>query len=1317
LQEFATLCQDDELSAVEGMLSFWPRLYCTLSIDIDHRVREATQLAHSALVRRIGKGIAMYLKQLAGAWFTSQYDTYPPAASVAINSFNNTFPPWKVVDAIVHCQYEILIYICDNITVHMAQTLSVQKSLTSEEMEARYERVLVANLQGYSSYFKKVPLDEIDKTLEIHNKILSSSRFWKLAKHDALSIRTAFFNVLTSVMENADKLLQNEKKRTVTTIMNNLDESEPGILSAVWESMLIATTKINDWHLVVNIDKLVLPKLWRILRFGGQCCASTVYPNLLPFVSQFPKLGVNIDDLYINFFDNMRQGFSIKSVQMSRSETSAIITSFAECLRYSILINAENIDLCIRLLKEQLMPIIETCMTGSMATRQFCFIEITHLIRYWSKNRTNEGYKSYIPIIQQFWIELHLLFDNLINVSQENYEMSQNIDIKNSQIEFLLTLKNAPDRTRKKLKVKFSNADNSVKRQSEIKVTDVNTDIVFNAEFCQFINVLCTSYFNKINHQRSIDYISQLNKLTKHFESKELFIALSKSLEVDKNFFEFYDKSLKYLLLQNSETMEQILELIFYFIAYINDAEKDKVLKSLIELNDIMIIRNVIQCSLSKCNRNDRVIKKWYTQANVNKLLIDVAKEIASFECNNLEKNQDLILLAFETSEMGELLISKEGAIEIVSILCDSLNDTHDICSMQFVTFITKLMTLIWNHEPIISSAVKILETLFELCTREHSDLIANTLRNNCKNGLIKSNQVLSNFEFNDFIKKCAVIIWSKIYNTYTDHIKDTLIHLATDVLEVIINDNDDVKSHCNEETILLFLTTSDIKSWIADATDIAIYGEMITGNLHILNMKQDIRILHHYTSIDVTNDTISDNMANCLLWALFTSNLLNNIYTRLDANVEDINSSNSSELEDNCKSHDINLPGMTEILINLMHVTSIAELYNKHYKSVKYYNEVNKLHNLLKNNFINLQKYFAKNIHDDILFYLQTNESSYGYMLPYIIRAHYIEFGSSKNPTEYYKTCRSEEKHNEETYIQAIQILSDYWPPESIPLSTDNDVHALIATRIVTCLKDDDLMYVTIMKKIMTYNKEFIFDCDISNVPWNQLLLSLEVIRLLTTLIQKIPSKLKQEHWDFILISFATWQQFLNKYKHNYIDIKITMLMITVSQLYYALQTLMNKHEKEPISGLPSALLDEWKNVFASEIHNNIAHIWIFCASLYNQDAATIKSNILLDHLGKAISILDENILFKKHDDKDIDTINFNEILKLSLKLLQSPICSIQLGAYHVLKRIVPEFIRLDKVFIEFENFELNNLNIKKLEEVLLNIQNIVNTMLMDFK
>lgn len=1307
MQEFATLCQEAELSIIESVLSFWPRLYCTLSIDIDHRVREAAQLAHATVAKRVGKGIVIYLKQLIGAWFISQYDTYPPAASAAINSFNNTFPSSKIIDAIVHYQREILIYINNNITIHTAQTLSVQKSLTKEEMEAKYQRVLATNLQGYNYYFKKVPLQEIEKTIEIHNKILSSSQFWKLAKHDTPSIKIAFFNVLTSVMENAEKLLQNEKKRTLTTITNNLDETEPGILSAVWESMLIAITKIDDWYLVVNIEKFVLPKLWHVLRSGGQCCASTVYPNLLPFISQFSKLNVNIDDLYMNFFDNMRQGFFVKSVQISRSETLAIASSFIECLRYSILINVGNTELCMRLLKEQLMFVIEACMTDSISMKQFCFVEVAHLVRYWSKNRMNEGYTAYISLMQQFWIELRLLFIRLINMSKEIVT-----DTKDSQIEFLLTLKNLPDRNHKKLRVRFSDSS-PVASQSKVKI-DIYTDAAFNAELCEFVNALCIVYFDNINDQQSIKYIKQLNKHIKYFASQELFVALSKSFKFDEDFFEFYNNNLRCMLLKNSEIMEEVIELIFHFIKYTSDTKKNEVLKSLIELNDIAVTKNVIYCSLSEGNRNDPIIKKWYIQTNVTKLLIGVAKEIASGH-NNLEKNQNLILLAFEALAAGDLLINDEEVNEIVSILCNSLNGTNDNCSVQFITFITKLMNLIWSQKQIILSAVQILETFFELCTREYDDSTAHIVHKSWKEGLARSNEILSGSEFNDLVKRCAIIIWSKVYNTC--HIKDILVNLAADVLEIIINNNN-INSHCINEIILLFLTASDIKSWIAEATTIAIYGEIITGNLYVSNVENKIKIFEHYTSIDVTNDIISDNMTNCLSWALFITDLLNNLYKRLrnSIHVGDTFSDSSENLE----LYDLNLPGITEILINIMHVTSIAEIYNKHYKVSKHYNDVNKLYDSLKSNFVNLEKYFQKNIHNDVLSHIQKNQSDYGFMLPYIIRAHYIEFKMSDNPVKYFENCKNnegEEHDDEEAYVQAIQILNDYWTPENIPLLMNNDIHTLIVTRVATCLKNDSSAYATIIEKIMLYNKKDIAlsDHDISNISWNQLCLLLEVVRLLTTLVQKVPSKLQNEHWDFILIALTTWQRLLTDFELNYTDIKIIALMIAVNQLYYAVQTLMNKHEQERISELPT-LLDEWINVFAGCINSDIVKTWIFCMNLYNKDTVTLKYIIPLDCLGKSISILDKNILFKKYD-KPSETINFDEILKLCLKLLHSPILNIQLSAYHALKHMVSELVQRDKVLIESDNFEPNIFNIKRFIAVLSSTQNIVNTMLMEFK
>ena len=119
-------------------------------------------------------------------------------------------------------------------------------SLTTEELEAKYQRVLVASLLGYSSYLKKVPVEKIEKEKEqLHKQLLSNAKFWKLAKHESVLVRTAFFNLLASIIENATMLLDDEKKRAMTVIINSLDETDPSLLSAVWASMLVAITKVE----------------------------------------------------------------------------------------------------------------------------------------------------------------------------------------------------------------------------------------------------------------------------------------------------------------------------------------------------------------------------------------------------------------------------------------------------------------------------------------------------------------------------------------------------------------------------------------------------------------------------------------------------------------------------------------------------------------------------------------------------------------------------------------------------------------------------------------------------------------------------------------------------------------------------------------------------------------------------------------------------------------------------------------------------------------------------------------------------------------
>ena len=156
------------------------------------------------------------------------------------------------------------------------------------------------------------------------------------------------------------------------------------------------------------------------------------------------------------------------------------------------------------------------------------------------------------------------------------------------------------------------------------------------------------------------------------------------------------------------------------------------------------------------------------------------------------------------------------------------------------------------------------------------------------------------------------------------EHNKEILVDVAVDFVEIILD-----VSYA-EEIILAFLTNSDITTWIAETTGIIIYGEVITGELHVSSLDQNIQIRQKCMSIDLTNDTITDNTENCLKWALFNVNILNNLYLR-SINKYESEESNIEKL----LIHNLDLPGVTNLLIDIIHSIILGEIYSKYYKSV----------------------------------------------------------------------------------------------------------------------------------------------------------------------------------------------------------------------------------------------------------------------------------------------------------------------------------------------------------------------------------------------
>ncbi|XP_015122919.1 uncharacterized protein LOC107045242 [Diachasma alloeum] len=1306
LQEFADLCRDSPLPAVEGVLPFWPRLYCALSVDIEHRVREASQLAHSALVLRVGRTIALYLKQLAGSWYTSQFDTYPPAASAATNSFHSTFPEAKLTDAIVHCQDEILTYIRDNLTHQSPHSLATQKTLTPEETETKHQRVLICSLQGYSHYFKQVPSAQITKTVNLHNQIISSSKFWKLGKHETILIKTAFFNVLASLISHAPNLLKEEKKRTMTTIMNSLDETEPGILSAVWECSLVAIDKTEDWHSSVSVEKLVLPKLWKVLRNGGQGCASVVYPSLLPFLSQFPKFNIeNKSQLFINFFENMKQGFAVKTVLMSRSEMLAITKSFVECLKYTIMLNNQDRGLCEALLKDQLIPIVESSIKGFSPIKTIVFTEVTDLIRYWSKNRNNGECKSYIELIRAFWKEVESMFQRVVESAIESHDKSLVNSVHVAEIKFLTSLKNPEIPIKKNKHVRFTDCDEGIE-EKEMEVSEVDAatedDEMFLKELEQFVNKLCISYIKNTRINESNNDIIHLNRLVSIFESKDLFFSLASAQRNGGNLLDFYNENLKPRVESNSQDTDAVVQLIFTLLKYMTDEEKKIVLNSLIKLEEKSLLNSAVNCALCEGNRIDDLIKQWLKTSRVTEHLINISKEIIRQETPE-KIDERLLLLAFE-STYGEFSVNVEAINEISEILC-SVPITSDYKIFETVVeLIAKLLELTWDHRKWSSGALRLLKTLFELSLYEDLSIeIKESIQQKWKIGFLRIQHKLNGQDnipqLFDVQRDCMTMIYDRLYGSEYTNIEQ-LVKVSVDLMES--SSNYEYHEALNALIEFNFEQKTLFDEWIPRATDLVLQGELISGDFHFQNPLRSIRLDEEVTLALPEDEKTPDMTESCLKWALFNTKLMNSLIVKLDDDEID-----ESALDDCFKK-------LPNILNSIILITSLGKLYQSHYKYSRSYDSIVEIHKQLEDQCRELRDEMPKKVWSRIL-------------EPADVDTFWTEFGSIFS--EFLKYLTGNDEHLVRVKERGAEFLENYLDKNTPEKTEKNDetektlshhLNALIISRNLLKTKKYPSRSLEVLKHLIYLHKKRVYllhdgekPSSITSISLSDFYLRLEFIRLFTQVVQTIPQELDTSLWDSAMVYLTSWLLSFAKSKENHEDIKVRCFVAAVSNLFYQLQIVLRRHKAERILGVPANLLEEWREIFAEDVHQTVVEMWMFYGNLLNSKDDHLTPIIVLNHLGRALRGLDGDIISMDESSR----INADQLVRFCIKLLSSPVTSLQISCFHLLKVLIPKLVGEDKLRIEEENLASKGLNLVKFEESLLENQRIVNAMLMEFR
>ncbi|XP_060079662.1 E3 ubiquitin-protein ligase listerin-like [Ylistrum balloti] len=368
LQEFSTLCKEKDIENLKAVLPFWPRMFNRAAIDVDHRVRETTQQAMTALVFKARKHLAPYLRSLMGAWLLCQCDTYPTVAAAATQAFQSAFPPTKQTDVLVFCRIEIAQFLTDQLLNQTANSLSDPKSTDPDDMQNKYLRVMTSSLYSLRKLLTSLPVNHIESLRDSLDVLMKDSKFWKYGKSPTASIKAAFYSFLACICQVQPELSALYSSKSTPLILHNLDEKDPVICPAVWEATLSLISHVPDCWKSVSVEKAFWPKLRSALENGFYGNMTLIGPNLLPFLSKVPADILGADKrFYTQFFSYITSGLGKALYSYVISDSAPVLKAYMECCQY-VTMTVDERQISRSIILEKVLPMVQTSLMDCKST-------------------------------------------------------------------------------------------------------------------------------------------------------------------------------------------------------------------------------------------------------------------------------------------------------------------------------------------------------------------------------------------------------------------------------------------------------------------------------------------------------------------------------------------------------------------------------------------------------------------------------------------------------------------------------------------------------------------------------------------------------------------------------------------------------------------------------------------------------------------------------------------------------------------------------------------------------------------------------------
>jgi hypothetical protein len=370
----------------EGLLEAWIKIYPRTSIDNAKAVRQNAHLVHGQIAVSAGKRTAKHMPKSVAAWLCGLYDSDRSVVDATQTSLRQVFnTPEKIQNIRKAYQQPILEYCRDAIDKESATTLSDERTVSKDDAEAKYSRVISACVSLLGSLLANLQPEELSKFQTDYESLLGDKKLWLFASYSDASIRRSTHRLLKTCLAKEDGTwlivslpMTRQANKSAAVVEKNLETLSKAYLAEALNSdqtgsiydyveslTLLTSAHPSVWTTHYTSKTTVDRRLRQFLKKGSQLGPRDYWNRLVGLFKVIPKEVLPQHDTDCAELLNALHGGIVRQDEPKYNHEPA----FDAYLEITSLLDARLSDLeKTKLLEEMVMPMITQYLRPSLET-------------------------------------------------------------------------------------------------------------------------------------------------------------------------------------------------------------------------------------------------------------------------------------------------------------------------------------------------------------------------------------------------------------------------------------------------------------------------------------------------------------------------------------------------------------------------------------------------------------------------------------------------------------------------------------------------------------------------------------------------------------------------------------------------------------------------------------------------------------------------------------------------------------------------------------------------------------------------------------